>query len=342
MHDCEVKATVDVPIQRRSAIMARIAPFQTPSLRHSLWQFGSTLLGYVAVNAIMYAVLGISIWLVLALAVLAAGFVVRLFIVQHDCGHGSFFRSRRLNDGLGRFCSVFTFTPYAFWRRQHANHHASFNNLDRRDTGIDIYSTCATLREYLAMPRGRRWAYRLLRHPLMAQCLLPPLVFVVLYRLPFDTPAGWRQERASVHLTNLALLSAFGVLAVFFGIEAVAVVQLPIIAMAAIAGVWLFSVQHRFEEAHWARQEDWNVVQASVEGSSYLKLPRVLQWFTGSIGFHHVHHLSARVPNYRLQDCHRAIPELSTVTTLTLSDALRAPLFALWDEDNGRMTRFPS
>jgi omega-6 fatty acid desaturase (delta-12 desaturase) len=326
----------------RRALMAAMAPFQAPSFRMSLWQFVSTFLAVIAVNVAMYALIPVSYWLVLPLAVLGAGLTVRLFIIQHDCGHGAFFRSRRLNDWLGRFTSLVTFTPYAFWRRQHNNHHACFNNLDRRDTGIDIYSTCATVQEYRDLSPFRQWTYRAARHPLVTQLLLPPIVFLVLYRLPFDAPDGWKRERISVHLTNLGVFALLGLLMLILGVWPVLMVQLPIIAIAAIVGVWLFSVQHRFEEAQWARQEQWDPVMASLDGSSYLKLPGVLQWFTGNIGFHHVHHLSARVPNYRLQACHEARPELGRVTTLNLWEALRAPTFALWDEEQGRMVRFPS
>jgi omega-6 fatty acid desaturase (delta-12 desaturase) len=319
-----------------------IEPFKAPSLRRSLWQFASTFLAFVAVNAAMYACLHVSVWLTLALAFPAAGLMVRLFIIQHDCGHGSFFHSRRHNDLLGRFCSVITFTPYAFWRRQHANHHASFNNLDRREPGLDLYSSCATLQEYQALPRFRRLVYRVSRHPLVAQILVPPLVFLVLYRVPFEAPASWTRERASVHLTNLAIIGALGALALLLGTWQVLLVQFSIVAITSIIGVWLFTVQHRFEEAQWTRQEHWTPVQASLAGSSYLKLPRVLQWFTGNIGFHHVHHLVARVPNYRLQECHEARPDLlGAVTTLTLWEALLAPCYALWDEERERMVPFP-
>ena len=325
----------------RRELMAALAPFQSPCVRRSLVQFATTLGGYLLVNAAMYAVLPVSAWLVLPLALLAGGLIVRLFIVQHDCGHGSFFRSRRSNDLLGRFCSVFTFTPYAFWRRQHANHHASFNNLDRRDPGIDLYSSCATLKEYQALPRGKRLLYRLIRHPAVTQLLLPPVVFLLVYRLPFDAPRNWHRERRSVLFTNVVLAAALGILTLAFGWQSVLIVQVPIIVVASVVGVWLFSVQHRFEDSMWERQEHWSVVQASLEGSSYLRLPRVLQWFTGNIGFHHVHHLSARVPNYRLQECHEARQELHTVTTLTFWDAICAPYYALWDEDRRRMVRFP-
>ena len=328
------------PAQRR-LLLAALAPFQAPSIRRSAWQFGSTLLAYLAANAAMYGLVPRSAWFALPLGLLAGGLLVRLFIVQHDCGHGSFLRSRRANDMLGRCCSVFTFTPYAFWKRQHAAHHASFNNLDRRDLGLDLYSTCATLVEYQALSPWRRFLYRTLRHPIITQLLLPPVVFMVVYRFPFDSPRSWTRERRSVGLTNLALLAVLGALVWLFGVRTVALVQLPIITVGSVVGIWLFSVQHRFEDAMWARGESWSLVDASLEGSSYLALPRVLQWFTGNIGYHHVHHLSARVPNYRLQECHEARPELHGVTTLSFRQALGAPFYALWDEERQRMVPFP-
>ena len=328
------------PLERRT-LLAALSPFQAPSLRRSAWQFASTFAAFVAIEIAMYASLRVSLWLTLALAIPAGGLTVRMFIIQHDCGHGSFFRSRWLNDLLGRFCSVITVTPYAFWRRQHATHHASFNNLDRRDPGIDVYSTCATLAEYQALSPTRRLFYRAARHPIVTQLLLPPIVFLLLYRVPFDAPAGWARERTSVFLTNLAIAAVLGALMLACGVWPVALVQVPIIVVASIVGVWLFSVQHRFEAAQWARQSEWSLIKASLEGSSYLKLPRVLQWFTGNIGFPHIHHLAARMPNYRLQECHEARPELSAVTTLTLWQALLAPCYALWDEERGRMVHFP-
>ena len=327
--------------QKRRTLQTAMAPFQRPSLVRSLWQVGSTLLLLIALDATMYACLRDALWLALLLAFPAAGLTVRLFIVQHDCGHGSFFRSRRANDFVGRLCSLATWTPYAFWRRQHANHHASFNNLDRRDTGIDLYSTCATLSEYRSLPHLRRLLYRVSRHPLLTQVVLPPIVLLLVYRVPFDASAGWGKERASVYLTNLAVCLVVAALVLCFGVWPVMIVQLPALAITSVIGMWLFSIQHRFEESHWARQEAWSAKHASLRGSSYLKLPRVLQWFTGNIGFHHVHHLAARIPNYSLQACHDACPELETVTTLGLRDALLAPCFVLWDEEQGLMARFP-
>jgi omega-6 fatty acid desaturase (delta-12 desaturase) len=326
----------------RHVLVAGLAPFQVPTRRRSIGQLTVTAAGYAGLVTLMYASLHVSPWLTLALAVPTAGFVVRLFIIQHDCGHASYFRSHRANEVVGWLCSLVTFTPFANWRRQHAGHHAVWNNLDRRHAGADIYSSCLTLREYQALSPRRKWLYRAARHPLVAQVLLPPLVFLLLYRLPFDTPRAWRKERRSVHLTNLALGVVLGALVLLLGVGPVLLVQVPIMVVASIIGVWLFSVQHRFEGSQWAHQAQWTPTAAALHGSSWLKLPRPLQWFTGSIGFHHVHHLLPRVPNYRLQACHEAAPIFAAnVTMLTLREAIRAPSYALWDEALGRMVRFP-
>ena len=326
----------------RRALMTGMAHFQRPSARASGIQFATTALAYVATLTAMYLLLPVSIWLALSLVVPAAGLVVRLFIIQHDSGHGSYWRSPRANWITGSLCSLATFTPFDAWRRQHAGHHAVWNHLDRRNSGADIYSTCLTVDEYEALSPRRRWAYRAARHPVIAQLLLPPLVFLLLYRTPFDTPVAWRRERASVHLTNLGLAVVLTGLVMLAGWQAVLLIQVPILVITSIAGVWLFSVQHRFEEAQWMRQERWTPVRASLAGSSYLKLPRVLQWFTGNIGFHHVHHLMPRVPNYRLEPCHEVLAtRTDEVRTLTLREAFRAPGFALWDEAGERMVPFP-
>jgi acyl-lipid omega-6 desaturase (Delta-12 desaturase) len=326
----------------RKALLASLGKFQSPSARRSIAQVTTTALAYAATIAGMYAALQFSIWLTLAISIVAAGLVIRLFIIQHDCGHGSYFRSSHANEIVGLFCSVVTFTPYANWRRQHAGHHAVWNNLDERHGGADIYSTCLTLEEYLGLSAWRRWSYRVTRHPLVAQLILPPLVFLLLFRLPIDAPRSWRKERRGVHLTNLALATVFSLLIVFLGWKQVLLVQLPITLFASITGVWLFSVQHRFEDSEWLRQAEWTPPRAALNGSSYLKLPAVLQWFTGNVGFHHVHHLLPRVPNYRLEACHEALlARGGAVRMLTLVEAIRAPSFALWDETRGRMIPFP-
>ncbi len=326
----------------RQAVLVSLAQFQGPELRRSIVQLASTLLAYALTVTGMYIVLQTSVLLTLALSIPAAGLVVRLFIIQHDCGHGSYFRSPRANGIVGLLCSIVTLTPYANWRRQHAGHHAVWNNLDQRHGGADIYSACLTLQEYLALSPGWRQCYRITRHPAVAQLILPPLVFLLLFRFPWDAPRTWRKERRGVLFTNLALAAMFLGLAVLLGWKQVLLVQLPVMVLASIAGVWLFSVQHRFEDSEWLRQEQWTPLRAALNGSSYLRLPRILQWFTGNIGFHHVHHLMPRVPNYRLQACHEALLALGgTVRTLTLAGALRAPSFALWDEAHGRMIAFP-
>ncbi len=315
---------------------------QAPDLGSSLAQIVTSFGGLFAVCTAMYLLFDRSFWLALALAPLAAGFVIRIFIIQHDCGHVAFFRSRRANDILGMACSLFTLAPYASWRRHHAGHHGIWNNLDRRDSGVDIYSTCLTVNEYRALGYWRRLGYRLIRHPLVANVVLPPLVFLVLYRLPFDAPEEWRRERRAVYGTDLALIAVIGGLGLLVGFGSVVAVQLPVMVIAAIVGVWLFSVQHRFENTVWLRGAAWQFEAAALQGSSYLRLPRILQWFTGNIGFHHVHHLNPRIPNYRLQACHEASPGLWAAPTLTLGNALMQWRYVLWDEDLGRMVRFPA
>ena len=258
-----------------------------------------------------------------------------------EVGHNCFFPNRTANDWLGRFCGLVTMTPYANWRRLHASHHATWNNLDRRDSKADIYAQCMTVAEYQALPlRWRLW-HRAVRHPIVSQLLLPPFIFLLYYRLPIETPASWRRERASVLLTNAGLLAKFALLMLLLGAGRVALVQFPIIAVTAIIGAWLFSIQHRFEGAVWARQDNWSATEAALLGSSHLQLPRVLQWFSGNIGFHHIHHLAPRVPNYRLEECHNACATIAPAgRSLSLLQALRAPWYTLWDEEKGGMARF--
>lgn len=316
---------------------ADAARFQAPAIGRSVVQLAISLGGFVAVCAAMYLSLDISYWLALAMAPVAAGFLVRIFIIQHDCGHGSFFRAQWANSAIGFACGLLTLTPYAAWRRQHAGHHGVWNDLDRRQSGADIYSTCLTVAEYRALsPRARFW-HRLTRHPLVLNVLLPPFIFLVLYRLPFDAPKSWVRERRHVQLTNAGLVLLLGGLGLTLGFGAVASVQLPVMVLAAMAGAWLFSVQHRYEHVIWARRPEWTFARAALQGSSYLRMPRLLQWFSGNIGFHHVHHLSPRIPNYRLEECHRALPGLAAVPVLTLRGGLRASRFLLWDEERGRM-----
>jgi omega-6 fatty acid desaturase (delta-12 desaturase) len=327
-------STAEVAVRRAASAFAGPQPWR--SVAQLFTTFGPFLGGCAG----MYLLIPVSSWLALALAVPTGALLLRVFVIQHDCGHGSFFKSRLANRIVGWLCSLCTFTPYGSWARQHARHHAHWNDLDRRQVGADIYSACLTVRQYRALPRRRRLLYRLSRHPLVAHLLLPPLVFLLLYRLPFDTPRAWAAERQSVHLTNAALVALFAALVALLGWRQVLLVHLPVMVVASILGVWLFALQHRFETARWAAGGEWRFVEASLAGSSWLRLPRGLHWLTGNIGYHHVHHLDPRVPNYRLRGAHHAVDALCAVPSLSLRGGLTAPALTLWDEERRRLVRF--
>ena len=319
----------------------QLSRLQHPDMMLSLWQIANSFIPYALISVILYSIPDLPWWTKPILWILAAGFVVRIFIIQHDCGHGSFFKSRRANDLVGCIASVITLAPYAQWRRHHGQHHANWNNLDRRDSGLDIYSTVLTVDEYAELSRLEKRRYRLMRNPAISLILLPSIVFLALYRIPFDSPDSWRRERIGVHLTNVGILALFLALGFSFGFLRVLSAQVPIAIIAATVGVWLFSLQHRFEHTLWARKGDWSVTGAALQGSSYLKLPRILQWFTGNIGFHHVHHFNPRVPNYRLQRCHDASDDLRHAPVLSLWTGLKSWRYALWDEALSAMVPFP-
>jgi omega-6 fatty acid desaturase (delta-12 desaturase) len=331
---------LDETVLTAKALRSEVAAFETPIATKAALQLVTSVGLFFIGCAAMYLAYPISYLLTLALAIPTGGLLVRVFIVQHDCGHDAFFASRRLNDIIGGLCSLLTLTPYRFWRRHHAVHHGNWNNLDRRPDGGDMYSSCLTVTEYRALSRRGRFVYRVQYHPLVANLLLPPVIFLLFHRVPFDTPREWVRERQTVYGTDLVLVAILAVAGLLLGFREVLAVQIPIIAVASIVGAGLFTLQHRFEHTVWARHSEWNFVTAALAGSSYLRLPRVLQWFTGNIGFHHIHHLSPRVPNYRLQECHEAVAALRTVPKLSLWSALKAARLALWDEDRQRMVGF--
>jgi acyl-lipid omega-6 desaturase (Delta-12 desaturase) len=312
-----------------------VARFQEPSLPRAIWQLVNTLGPYAILWYLMYLSLAVSWWLVVPLAILAGGFVVRIFIIFHDCGHGSFFKSRRANDTLGFITGLLTLTPYFHWRWEHNIHHATSGHLDKRGTG-DIWTL--TVQEYLEAGRWKRFAYRLARNPVVLFLLAPLYLFFVRQR--FSSSNANSRERLSVHWMNLAIFGMVAGLSMIFGLKSYLLIQLIIMAVAGGSGVWLFYVQHQFEGVYWDRAEEWDYTRAALEGSSFYKLPKILQWFSGNIGFHHIHHLSARIPNYNLERCHRASPLFQQVKPITLLPSLKSLTFRLWDEQRRRLIGF--
>lgn len=315
------------PHPNTSAWKIVVLKYQRPALRQSVWQVANTLIPYAALWYLMYRSSAISYWITLALAIPAAGFLVRLFIIFHDCGHGSFFKSRTANRVLGVVTGLLAFTPYYQWRHKHAIHHATSGDLDRRGTG-DVWTL--TVQEYLESSRCRRFAYRLARNPVVLFGIAPLVYLVIGQRFP-RRKAGSR-ERNSVFGTNLAILGMAASISWPLGIQAYLVIQLTVLMIAGSVGVWLFYVQHQFEGVYWERRDRWDYVTAALRGSSYYKLPRVLQWFTGNIGFHHIHHLSPGIPNYNLEKCHKADPLFRDVDRITLLSSLKSATYRLWDE----------
>jgi len=306
--------------------------------RRSVVQLITTASAFLALLVVMAALSNGHYWLTLLLAVPAAGLLVRLFIIQHDCGHGSFFKSRRANDFVGRLLSVPTLTPYFSWAQGHAAHHASTGNLDRRGRGdVDTW----TVAEYRDSSPLKKLFYRLYRNPLVMVGLGAPVNFILLQRLTVGHGFRDRDSRRSILLLDLALLAVFGVSFAVFGLFTVFGTYLPVIVIASWAGNWLFYVQHQFDATHWERDGHWNFHTAALSGSSYFKLPPVLQWFSGSIGLHHVHHLNSRIPNYRLQACLDAAPELHGLQrVITLRESLGCWRLALWDERRRSLVGF--
>ncbi len=313
----------------------QIAPYAVPSLPKSLLDLATSVLPFLLLWPVMVWSLGVSYLLTLALAVPTAGFLLRSFIVFHDCCHGSFFASRAANTWVGRFTGLLVFTPYASWRHSHAVHHATAGDLDRRGEG-DVPTM--TVAEWRAAGAGTRLGYRLFRNPLVLFGLGPFYSFVVYPRLVRRTMRP--RVRNSILLTNVVLAATLAAVIALVGWQAFLLVQTPLIMLAGGAGVFLFFVQHQFEDTYWESGEQWSYADAALRGSSYLQLPQPLQFFSGNIGLHHVHHLSARVPNYNLQAAHDGLAVFRDVPVLRLADAIRAPRLKLWDEERGRIVTF--
>jgi omega-6 fatty acid desaturase (delta-12 desaturase) len=313
----------------------QLVPYTEPRLGRSAVDIATSVVVYLGLLTAIYFSLRVSIVLALVLAIPSAGFLIRTFIVFHDCAHGSFLRSRRANELLGATLGLLVWLPFQGWRREHAIHHATSGDLDRRGIG-DIKTL--TIAEYRAQPWWSRSAYRLFRNPFVMFGLGWILVLVLKPRIV--PRSAHRRIRYSVLGTDLALVLLVGGLCLLLGWRSYLEMQVPTLILAGAAGIWLFYVQHQFEDTYWETNDDWSYDDAALRGSSYLKLPRLLQFFTGNIGFHHVHHLSAQIPNYRLQSAHDESARLRATPVLTLREALRATRLKLWDEDQRRLVTF--
>jgi acyl-lipid omega-6 desaturase (Delta-12 desaturase) len=330
--------TNDAPAASARLWTRILADYGTPNRARSIAELAITAVPLIALWTAAWFVYSLGHgWASLLIAIPAAGFLLRLFMIQHDCGHGAFFSGRRTNDWVGRVIGVFTLTPYDCWRRQHATHHATTGNLDRRGSG-DLDTL--TVQEYNGLPWWGRLKYRLYRHPLVMFGLGPAYVFLLQQRLPVGLMRdGWRPWTSAM-ATNLAIAAIVVTLTWFVGIKAVLLVHLPIMLLAATAGVWLFYVQHQFETTSWEHNDRWNLHQAALYGSSYYDLPAPLRWLTANIGMHHVHHLCSRIPYYRLPRVLRDHPELSDIGHITLRQSFRCVRLVLWDEAQRRLVPF--
>lgn len=313
------------------------AQYMQPNPRKALIQLLNTLIPYCALWVLMvYTVQYVySYWITLALAVAAGIFLVRIFIFFHDCCHGSFFATSRANRILGYISGILTFTPYEDWRRAHAIHHSTAGDLDRRGIG-DV--TLLTLDEYRSSTKMKKLAYRIYRNPFVMFSLGPIFLFLISFRFP--QKGARKHERNSVIMTNIALLVIIGFASLTIGFWSFLLIQLPVIFVAGATGLWLFYIQHDFEGVYWARHKEWDQMRAALEGCSYYKLPKILQWITGNIGLHHIHHIRPRIPNYNLQQCYDETPALQKIIPLTISKSLKTPWLNLWDEKHHKLISF--
>ncbi len=309
--------------------------YNFPDNFKSWWQVVNSVVPYIAIWVLMVYSLEYSYWLTLLLSVFAAGFLVRIFIVFHDCGHGSFFKSERLNRLVGIPLGLLSFTPYHRWHRDHKEHHATVGNLDKRGVG-DVKTL--TVEEYKSLSKWKKFGYRFYRNPIFLIGVAPLLLFLIQYRLPKSYMN--RKELVYLHLSNLALV--LGILLVIWAIgwKAYLLIQLPVIYLASVHGVWLFYVQHQYESVKWERSDKWDYKTIAIQGSSYFKLPFILQWFTGNIGFHHIHHLSPTIPNYKLSKCHKENPMFQDIKPITFFSSLKSLRLRLWDEKKQRLVGF--
>ena len=317
--------------------VAQLKTYEKPVTWRALWQLANTLIPYAGLLILMYLSVqaGYPAWVTILLAMPAAAFMVRLFVLFHDCSHGSFFPSQRANRVVAHVLGILAFTAYGSWRHGHGVHHSTSGNLDRRTIG-EVWTL--TAQEYVESPWYTRLAYRIYRNPVFMFGVAPLLLFVLVQRKPHKLDN--KRQRRSVWITNGALLAVALLASVTIGLGTYLLIQLSVMYFAGMAGIWLFYVQHQFDPGYWKREEEWHTVDAAMEGSSYYKLPKVLQWFSANIGLHHVHHLRPRIPNYNLQRCLDAIPELRLKDHLTVKKSFGSVHMNLWDEVNDRLISF--
>lgn len=313
--------------QKQAQLRKNVAPFAQPNSKSSIRQLFNTILPFIFLWLLAYKSLSISIWLTLLLTIVASGFIIRIFIIFHDCTHYSFFKSNRANRIVGTITGIITLFAYEKWKRNHAIHHATSSNLDKRGTG-DVW--VMTVDEYIDASFWQRLAYRLYRNPIVMFGLGPLYLFLISNR--FNRKGAHLRERMNTYLINVSIVLIYGTIIWLIGWKAFLIIQVPMLFISGSLGIWLFYVQHQFEDSYFEEEKEWDFVKAAVDGSSYYKLPKVLQWITGNIGYHHVHHLSPRVPNYHLEEAHESTPPLQKATTITLATSLTSIRFRLYDE----------
>ncbi|WP_338788668.1 fatty acid desaturase [Metabacillus sp. FJAT-53654] len=321
--------------QLQRNLRKQVAPYEKANIKDSIRQLINTIGPFLILWILAYQSLSISYFLSFGFIIVAAGFLVRIFIIFHDCCHFAFFKNRTANKVLGTITGILTLFPYSQWQHDHSIHHATSSNLDKRGTG-DIW--VLTVDEYLAEPLVRRIAYRIYRNPFVMFGIGPIYEFLIKNR--FNKKGARRNERINTYITNLSIVVLITFLCWTLGTQSFLLIQGPIFLISGSLGIWLFYVQHTFEDSYFEENKDWDYVKAAVEGSSFYKLPKLLQWLTGNIGYHHVHHLSPRVPNYKLEEVHNNTEPLQNVPTITLATSLKSLTFRLWDTQNKRFVGF--
>ncbi|MFU8842576.1 MAG: fatty acid desaturase [Bacteroidales bacterium] len=318
--------------QNSQAWQSIITRYNKPRISRSLWQLINSFIPYLLLWVLMAYTIQISFWLTLPITILAAGFLMRIFIIFHDCGHGSFFKSKKLNFYIGSVCSILAFTPYHRWTDSHRTHHQTVGNLDKRGIG-DVWTY--TVQEYEALSRWKRFEYRLYRHPLVMLGLGGFIIFFGTNR--FTTRRMTKKQKINIYYTNIIMaLIALG-MSLLIGWQAYLLIQLPVIYFASLYGVYLFYLQHQYDEVYWCRDEDWDYKTMAIEGSSFFKLPAILQWFTGNIGFHHIHHLGPTIPNYNLPRCHEENSLFQEIKPITFWSGFESLRIRFWDEEKQRV-----